>query len=71
MAAKNLMRVQSGKAPLSDECPEDRKEIIKLCIAWMMEADEIDLLFNWKESEFAQKERNIAKAIGMPVNYPK
>lgn len=67
----NKMLAISKNAILSDHDPEDRKAILKFCLQWMLEADEIDLLFNWKESEFAQKERNIALEVGMSVNYPK
>jgi len=57
----------SGGMALSDNDPNQRKEILKICIGLLMDCDYIYLLHDWQDSEGATFEKQVADFFNIPV----
>lgn len=57
----------SGGVALSDNDPNQRKEILKMCISLLMGCDYIYLLHDWQNSEGATFEKQVADFFNIPV----
>lgn len=47
------------------------EEAMRICIAALMECDELHLMSCWQESKGAVIERDLAQRLGMPIIYHK
>lgn len=56
-----------GKAELTDENPDTRKQIMKICFSELMNCEAIYLLHDWQTSEGAQMEKKLADMLGIPA----
>lgn len=58
---------REGMLPLSDDNPEQRKEIMKVCLNLLVQCDAILLLHDWQESEGAVFEKQVADFFNIPI----
>ena len=57
----------SGGIPLSDEDPQQRREIMKICTDLLMGCDYIYLCHDWQDSEGATFEKQVADFFNIPI----
>lgn len=63
----NQLLKKSGGIPLSDEDPQQRREIMKICTDLLMGCDFIYLCHDWQDSEGATFEKQVADFFNIPV----
>lgn len=63
----NKSIIKSGGMPLSDDDPQQRKEIMKMCTDLLMGCDYIYLLHDWQESAGATFEKQVADFFNIPI----
>jgi hypothetical protein len=64
----NRERQQLGLPKWTDKT--HRNKIMRQCVIWLAECDEIHLLPDWQESKGAIDERDIALKLGIKIVYP-
>ena len=67
IALNNAFRETVGMPILSDDKPEDRDKIMKLCIKALAGCDAIYLCHDWQDSKGATIEKQVADLLNIPV----